>query len=82
MARQCKLGSNLHLCIEDQEPETDEPKRKRRKDDYMVKWERQRDWLFFDDKTDGMYCKLCRRWDTKPRSGKALWNTTPCICIR
>ena len=35
-------------------------------------WERQRDWLFFGDETDGMYCKL---WDTKPRSGRAVRNT-------
>ena len=58
MARQCKLGSNLRLCREDQGPETDEPERKQRKDDYKVEWERQREWLFFDDETDGMYCKL------------------------
>ena len=36
MARHCKLGSNHHLCREDQGPETGEPERKQRKDDYKV----------------------------------------------
>ena len=26
-----------------------------------------------------MFCKL---WDRKPRSGKSVWNTLPCVCVR
>lgn len=29
-----------------------------------------------------MFCKLCQRWNKKPRSGKAVWNTVPCTCMR
>ena len=51
------------------------PPAKNRRPEYNSKWEEGRDWLFFDDTRDGMFCKLCQRWNKKPRSGKAVWNT-------
>lgn len=29
-----------------------------------------------------MFCKLCKKWERKHRSGKQVWNQVPCICIR
>ena len=45
-------------------------------------WEEGRPWLYFDDNQDRMFCKLCKKWERKHRSGKRVWNEAPCICIR
>ena len=62
--------------------EVSEPVAKKRKCDYKIEWEEGREWLFYDDEKDGMFCKVCQHFDKKPRSGKAMWNTVPCTCIR
>ena len=47
-----------------------EPNTKRRRLDYKSEWEEGRPWLYFDITQDGMFCKVCKKWDRKPRSGK------------
>ena len=63
------------------ESEVSEPAVKKRKCEYKIEWE-GREWLFYDNEKDGMFCKVCQSFDKKPRSGKAVWNTVPCTYIR
>ena len=59
-----------------------DPSAKKRRTEHNIKWEEGRDWLYFDDTKDGMFCKLCQSWNKKPHSGKAVWSTVPCTCMR
>jgi hypothetical protein len=77
MARQSTLSGFLTLSSSGSTIEV-----RKRRSDYKTEWEMEKEWLYFDEEADGMFCKVCWRWDKKPRSGKAVWNTVPCICVR
>ena len=44
-----------------------EPARKRRKSEYKLEWEKNREWLYFDDYKDGTH--------TNTRNGVPYWLT-------
>ena len=49
---------------------------------YNRTWEADHTWVFYVD-GEGMYCKLCRKFDTKNRQNQAkVWNTEPCTTVR
>ena len=52
------------------------------KTSYNRMWEADHTWVFYID-GKGMYCKLCRKFDTKNRQNQAkIWNKEPCTTIR
>ena len=45
-------------------------------------WEADHTWLFCVD-GEGMYCKLCRKFDVKNHQNQSkIWNTEPCTTLR
>ena len=49
---------------------------------YNRMWEADHTWVFYID-GEGMYCQLCRKFDTKNRQNQAkVWNTEPCTSLR
>ena len=45
-------------------------------------WEADHTWVFYIA-GEGMYCKLCRKFDTKNCQNQAkVWNTEPCTTLR
>ena len=52
------------------------------KTSYNRMWEADHTWVFYVD-GEGMYCKLCRKFDPKNRKNQAkVWNTEPCTTLR
>ena len=52
----CLHFQGNELCVQ---PSSDsESAVKKRKCEYKVKWEEGREWLFFDNKNNGMFCKI------------------------
>ena len=82
MASRSKLGEGLTFVTAHKGRDCGEPNNKKRKLEYKSVWEEGRPCLYFDDNQDGMFCKLCKKWERKHRSGKRVWNEAPCICIR
>ena len=49
---------------------------------YQNSWESDYTWVYFVPE-EGMYCKLCKKFDTKNKQNQSrVWNTEPCITIR
>ena len=49
---------------------------------YDSRWEGDHTWIFYVE-GEGMYCKLCRKFDTKNRQNQSkVWNQEPCKTIR
>ena len=49
---------------------------------YDSRWEGDHTWIFYVE-GEGMYCKLCRKFDTKNRQNQSkVWNREPCKTIR
>lgn len=50
---------------------------------YDPDWEAEFPWVYPTDDGSGMYCWLCKRFNTwNERNGIAVFNTTPCISLR
>ena len=54
---------------------------------YNSEWERDYSWLQVvrnaEGTVTGMLCTLCKRHNTKNKyNQKAIWNETPCVCLR
>ena len=69
IASQSKLGKGLKIVNVHKGKDCGEPNTKR-KLEYKSGWEEGRPWLYFDDNQGGMFCKLCKKWEGKHRSGK------------
>ena len=49
---------------------------------YDSRWEAAYTWVFYVE-GEGMYCKLCRKFDTKNRQNQSkVWNKEACTTIR
>ena len=50
---------------------------------YDPEWEAEFPWVYPTDDCSGMYCRLCKRFNTRnERNGAATFNSTPCISLR
>lgn len=50
---------------------------------YDTEWETEFPWVYPTDDGSGMYCRLCKRFNTRnERNGVATFNSTPCISLR
>ena len=76
---------NQPASSEQREPEryaTASANMAKHKTGYNRTWEADHTWVFYID-GEGMYCKLCRKFDTKNRQNQAkVWNTEPCTTLR
>ena len=64
------------------EPERHATNMAKHKTGYNRTWEADHTWIFYID-GEGMYCKLCRKFDTKNRQNQAkVWNMEPCTTLR
>ena len=56
--------------------------RAKHKTGYDSRWEAAYMWVFYVE-GEGMYCKLCRKFDTKNRQNQSkVWNKEACTTIR
>lgn len=56
---------------------------KHKQGQYDPEWEKDFSWVYPSDDGKGMYCKLCKRFNTRnERNSAAVFNITPCISLR
>ena len=66
-------SSDIHLCCGSS----------KQKVGFGWRWEKIYPWVYLADDGKGMYCKLCRRYNTKnERNHSAVFNDTPCVSLR
>ena len=56
---------------------------KHKQGQYDPRWEMKYDWVYPSDDGKGMFCKLCKRFNThNERNTSAIFNLSPCVSLR